>query len=120
MHVREMREEPVAELDKYIILDTHGGHEDVIGLVAALRLATKNDRIVLGITCVGGRRKMDSCVRDALIAQQIAGTSFPVFKGILFLIKVPPKGLCWKKNILAVSTWEPTLRISTLLLLMKK
>lgn len=76
-----MRKVTVNELDKYIILDTQGGHEDIIGLVAALKLAAHYDRTVVGITCVKGRRSLDSCVRDALIAQQIAGTSIPVFKG---------------------------------------
>ncbi len=68
-----------------MILDTQGGHEDVIGLVAALILAEKTDRVVIGITCISGRRKMDNCVRDALIAQQIAGTKVPVFKGTYLL-----------------------------------
>lgn len=30
---------------------------------------------------------MDQCVRDVLIAQQMAGTAFPVFKGIVELIQ---------------------------------
>lgn len=76
-----MRQNSVSELDKYIILDTQGGHEDVIALVAALNLAAQNDRIVLGITCVAGKRNLEKCVRDALIAQQIAGSWVPVFKG---------------------------------------
>jgi hypothetical protein len=30
---------PTKELDKYIIIDTHGGVEDIIALVAAIKLA---------------------------------------------------------------------------------
>jgi inosine-uridine nucleoside N-ribohydrolase len=85
MHVREMRQLTVSELDKYIILDTQGGHEDIIGLITALKLAAQHNRVVIGITCVKGRRSLDSCIRDALIAQQIAGTKVPVFKGITIL-----------------------------------
>lgn len=51
------------------------------GIVAALKLSEKFDRTVLGITCIGSRRSMDSCVKDVLIAQQIANTKVPVFKG---------------------------------------
>lgn len=87
MHVRELRTNTVPELDKYIILDTQGGQEDVVALIAALNMAAKEDRTVLGITCVGGRRKIENCVNDALVAQQIAGTSVPVFKGFYCLIK---------------------------------
>ncbi len=39
MYVRKMREISVLELDKYIIIDTHGGEEDIFGIVAALKLA---------------------------------------------------------------------------------
>jgi inosine-uridine nucleoside N-ribohydrolase len=81
MHVREMREIFVPEQDKYLILDIQGGQEDVLALVAALKLAHHYDRVVLGITCVAGRRKLEESVRDALLAQQIAGTKFPVYKG---------------------------------------
>jgi hypothetical protein len=44
-------------------------------------LAEKFDKIVLGITCVNGRRSVDKAARDALIAQKIAGTKVPVIKG---------------------------------------
>lgn len=81
MHVREFNEVAVAELDKYIIIDTHGGAEDILAIAVALRLATKFHKIVLGITCVNGRRTLEQAVHDALVAQQIAGTSVPVFKG---------------------------------------
>jgi len=76
-----MNEISVPELDKYLIIDTHGGEEDILGIVAALQLAKKYDKIVLGITCVAGRNKVERAVEDALIAQQITGTRFPVFKG---------------------------------------
>jgi inosine-uridine nucleoside N-ribohydrolase len=82
MKFREKCVVTVSECDKYIILDTQGGYEDVVALASALRLAQRYYKVVLGISCVAGRRKMDDCVRDALIAQQIAGTDVPVFKGI--------------------------------------
>lgn len=44
-------------------------------------MAEKFDKIVLGITCVNGRRNVDKAARDALIAQKIAGTKVPVIKG---------------------------------------
>lgn len=81
MYVREMREIAVPELDKYIIIDTHGGAEDILAIAIALKLAQRYDKIVLGITCVNGRRTLDQAVHDALIAQQIAGTSVPVYRG---------------------------------------
>ena len=84
MPVRDMRELFVPEQDKYLILDTQGGQEDILALVVALKLAQHYDRVVLGITCVAGRRKLEESVRDALIAQQIAGTKFPVYIGIHF------------------------------------
>jgi inosine-uridine nucleoside N-ribohydrolase len=76
-----MNEVSVTELDKYIIIDTHGGEEDILGLVAAIQLAKKYHKIILGITCVSGRRPMEKAVEDALIAQQITRSSIPVFKG---------------------------------------
>lgn len=81
MHVREMNEVTVSELDKYIIIDTHGGEEDIFGLVAAIQLAKKFHRTILGITCVAGRRPLDKAVEDALIALQITKSSIPVYKG---------------------------------------
>jgi len=86
-----MREMFVPEQDKYLILDTQGGHEDILGLVVALKLAQRYNRIVLGITCVAGRRNLDEAARDALLAQQIAGTKFPVYKGTHILTKVQPR-----------------------------
>lgn len=82
MHVREFREVSVPELDRYIIIDTHGGAEDILAIAVALKLAQRYDKTVLGITCVNGRRSLDQAVHDALVAQQIAGTTVPVFKGI--------------------------------------
>lgn len=76
-----MNEVAVAEMDKYIIIDTHGGEEDVLGIVVALQLAKKYDKIVLGITCVAGRNTVEVAVQHALAAQEIVGTSVPVFKG---------------------------------------
>lgn len=81
MKFRERFASPIELLDKYIIIDAQGGYEDVAGIVAALKLSKRFDRTVLGITCVAGRRDMDSCVRDVLIAQQIAKTDIPVFRG---------------------------------------
>lgn len=79
--MREMNEVSVAELDKYIIIDTHGGEEDILGLVAAIQLAKKYHKIILGITCVAGRRPLERAVEDALIAQQITRSSIPVYRG---------------------------------------
>lgn len=81
MHVREFREISVPELDKYIIIDTHGGEEDIVGIAVALALAERFEKIVLGITCVNGRRNLQQAAHDALVAQQIAGTKVPVYLG---------------------------------------
>ena len=81
MKAQHMREVSVPELDKYIILDCQGGAEDIVGIVSALRLAKQYDKVVLGITCVGGRRGINGAVRDALTALQIANTKLPVYKG---------------------------------------
>jgi inosine-uridine nucleoside N-ribohydrolase len=86
MHVRELQEISVPELDKYIIIDTHGGVEDVLGIAVALKLAERYDKIILGITCVNGRRTVDQAVHDALVAQQIVGTKIPVYRGTSSLI----------------------------------
>lgn len=98
MHVRDMREIAVSELDKYIIIDTHGGAEDILGIVAALKLAQHSNRTILGITCVNGRRTLDQAVHDALVAQQIAGTSIPVFRGKYLSMKGLSKVYCLKRS----------------------
>ena len=76
-----MREVCTIENDKFIIIDTHGGQEDILGLVTALKLANSYEKRIIGITCVNGRRNVDESVRDVLLAQKIAGTSIPVYKG---------------------------------------
>lgn len=81
MQVRKFNQIAVTELDKYIIIDTHGGPEDILAIALTLKLAANSDRVVLGITCSNGRRSLEQAVHDALLAQQIAGTSVPVFKG---------------------------------------
>jgi inosine-uridine nucleoside N-ribohydrolase len=82
-----MREKSVTELDKYIIIDTHGGEEDIFGIVAAIQLAKKYDKTILGITCVAGRNTVERAVEHALIAQQITGTRIPVYKGNQYMTK---------------------------------
>jgi inosine-uridine nucleoside N-ribohydrolase len=71
----------VSEIDKYIIIDTHGGEEDILGVFVAIQLAKRYHKIILGITCVAGRNTVETAVEHALIAQKIAGTHYPVFKG---------------------------------------
>lgn len=91
MHVREFREISVPELDRYVIIDTHGGEEDILAIAVALKMAQKHHKTVLGITCVNGRRSVEGAVHDALIAQQIAGTSVPVYKGNMQTMQVPSR-----------------------------
>jgi hypothetical protein len=59
MKIRDEREIAVSELDKFLIIDTHGGEQDILGIVVALKLAQRFGRTVLGITCVNGRRTVD-------------------------------------------------------------
>jgi hypothetical protein len=42
MDIRKWREVDNVVLNKYIIIDTHGGMEDVVGIVAAIKLANKS------------------------------------------------------------------------------
>jgi len=42
-----------------MIIDTHGGIEDIIGIISAIHLARIYDKEIIGITCVAGRRTVD-------------------------------------------------------------
>ena len=42
-----------------IIIDTHGGIEDVIGIISAINLSKIYEKDIIGITCVAGRRTVD-------------------------------------------------------------
>lgn len=83
MYVRKMREVCETISDRYIIIDTHGGEEDILAIAVALRLAPSFGKIILGITCVNGRRTVEGAAHDALLAQIIAGNpQVPVYLGI--------------------------------------
>lgn len=66
---------------------------------------------MLGITCVTGRRGMEECVKDALIAQKIAGTTVHIYKGNSLCIKAQLKVSYLRKIIQIVLILQMILKI---------
>ena len=42
-----------------LIIDTHGGIEDIIGIISSIQLANLYEKQIIGISCVAGRRSVD-------------------------------------------------------------
>lgn len=72
------------EQHSYMIIDTHGGIQDIIGIISAIQLAKIYDKEIIGITCVGGRRTVDDAATDALLAIKLCNANIPIFKGKIF------------------------------------
>lgn len=70
-----------SQSSQYIIIDTHGGNEDVVAIVHAIRVAEVLGIKILGITCTNGIRTLEKAVDDALVANKIANAKIPIFKG---------------------------------------
>jgi inosine-uridine nucleoside N-ribohydrolase len=70
------------EPQKSIIIDTHGGIEDIIGIMSAIQLAKLYDKTILGITCVNGRRNVHDAASDALLAIKLCNANIPIYLGI--------------------------------------
>lgn len=81
MKIRLLREKTLPEIDKYIVIDTHGGLEDFLAIYYAIKLAKVQKKIILGITCSNGRRTVDNAVRGAALAIQLNKADIPIFKG---------------------------------------
>jgi inosine-uridine nucleoside N-ribohydrolase len=56
-----------------IIIDTHGGIEDVIAIIHSIRFAKQNKMQIVGITVANGRRTLEEAATDALLAVVLAG-----------------------------------------------
>jgi inosine-uridine nucleoside N-ribohydrolase len=74
-----------------IIIDTHGGLEDVIAIMHSIKFAKFNKMEIIGITVTNGRRTLEEATTDALLAVVLSGASIPIYKGIFCPIKDPIK-----------------------------
>lgn len=64
-----------AKSDPYIskiIIDTHGGLDDVIAILQAINLAKFYKVDIIGITVTNGRRSLQDAADDALLAVILA------------------------------------------------
>ena len=64
-----------------IIIDTHGGLEDVIAIMHSIKFAKHNKMQIIGITVTNGRRTLEDATTDALLAVTLAGAEIPIYKG---------------------------------------
>jgi inosine-uridine nucleoside N-ribohydrolase len=74
-----------------IIIDTHGGLEDVIAIMHSIKFAKFNKMEIIGITVTNGRRTLEEATTDALLAVILSGASIPIYKGKFCPIKDPIK-----------------------------
>lgn len=74
-----------------IIIDTHGGLEDVIAIMHSIKFAKFNKMEIIGITVTNGRRTLEEATTDALLAVVLSGASIPIYKGIFCPIQDPIK-----------------------------
>ena len=74
-----------------IIIDTHGGLEDVIAIMHSIKFAKFNKMEIIGITVTNGRRTLEEATTDALLAVVLSGASIPIYKGMFYPIKDPIK-----------------------------
>ena len=72
-----------------IIIDTHGGLEDVIAIMHSIKFAKFNKMEIIGITVTNGRRTLDEATTDALLAVVLSGVEIPIYKGNWLLIQDP-------------------------------
>lgn len=81
--------EPPAKL----IIDTHGGLQDILAIVLAHRVIQNSGtgQEIIAITCVSGKNSIDHAVKSALIANKILGTKIPIYKGTLNFTKAKAK-----------------------------
>lgn len=68
-----------------LIIDTHGGLQDILAIVFAYQYIKKNgnNQEIIGITCVTGKNPVDDAIKSALVANKILGAKIPVYRGIL-------------------------------------
>jgi len=62
----------LAQNNSKIIIDTHGGLEDVIALIFSIKLAKKFHADIIGITTLNGRRSLEDATTDALLALKLS------------------------------------------------
>lgn len=77
----------VSSTPSKIIIDTHGGLQDIIAIVFAyLYIKKAGLKIeIIGITCVAGKNSLENAVKSALVANKLLGAKIPVYKGTLTL-----------------------------------
>lgn len=69
------------EHHEVMIIDTHGGIEDIFSIMSAIYLSRIYEKKIIGITCVAGKRAIDDAVTDALLAVKLCNANIPVYKG---------------------------------------
>lgn len=74
-----------------IIIDTHGGLEDVIAIMHSIRFAKFNKMEIIGITVTNGRRTLEEATTDALLAVVLSGAQIPIYKGNFVPIQDPTR-----------------------------
>lgn len=52
-----------------------------MGIITAIGLAKIHEKQIIGITCVGGKRKVEDAVTDALLAVKLCHAKIPIYKG---------------------------------------
>lgn len=94
MQFRKNYQQPVFEHGKFLIIDSHGGAEDIVGLVAAIKLAKNTGKTILGITVTNGRRDLEHATKDVMLACKMCKQSIPIYQGIHRLTQGQSRAYC--------------------------
>lgn len=66
---------------KYVIIDTDAGGDDAQCILLAISEAKKNNKTILGITCVNGNATVSDVAKNVLITLTVADSKIPIYKG---------------------------------------